>query len=153
MPCLVLAGCYLDGPCGYLDMVQPAQCALSVNEVGGRQLVQGFQGHSRAVPSTPNYSGTSWCFCLSAQLPLVHKNGQGLFSYNKNSSSLVRFVSPRMTPPVLRTFSLQAGEILTKRTLPLLWASPHPSHLESSLLSLCTGSQASLPGKLSFLSS
>lgn len=75
-------------------MVQSAQCAFSVNEVGSRQLVQGFQGHSGAVPTAPNYRGTSRCFCLSAQFPLVHKNGQGLFSYNKNMSSLVRLSAP-----------------------------------------------------------
>lgn len=62
LPCQVLAGCYLYGPCGYLDVVKSAQCALSVNEVGGRQLVQGFQRHCRAVPSAPNYGDTSWCF-------------------------------------------------------------------------------------------
>lgn len=74
---------YLDGPCGYLDMVQPSQRTLSVDEVGGCQLMQGLQGHGRAVPTASDYWGTSCCLCLSAQFPLVHKNGQGLFSYSE----------------------------------------------------------------------
>lgn len=73
-------GRYLDGPRGYLDMVQPPQSALSVDEVGGCQLVQSLQGHGRAVPTAPNYRCTSCCLCLAAQFPLVHKNGEGLFS-------------------------------------------------------------------------
>lgn len=76
-------GCYLDGPCGYLDVVQPAQCALSVDEVGGCQLMQGLEGHGRAVPTGADDGGTSCCLCLPAQFPLIHKNGQGLFSYSK----------------------------------------------------------------------
>lgn len=78
-----LSGRYLDGPCGYLDVVQPAQRALSVDEVGGCQLMQGLEGHGRAVPTAADDGGTSCCLCLPAQFPLIHKNGQGLFSYRK----------------------------------------------------------------------
>lgn len=82
------ASCYLDGPRGYLDMVQPPQCALSVDEVGGCQLVQGLQGHGRTVSTAPNDRSASCCFCLAAQFSFVHKNGQGLFSCHKQHGSI-----------------------------------------------------------------
>ncbi|TNN58305.1 hypothetical protein EYF80_031488 [Liparis tanakae] len=40
---------YLDGSRGDLDVVQLAQSALSVDEVGGGQLVQSFQSHGGGV--------------------------------------------------------------------------------------------------------
>lgn len=66
---------YLDGGRGDLDVVEPAQRALPVDEVGGCQLVQGLQRDPRAVPSPPGR------LCPPAQLALVHKNGQGLLSW------------------------------------------------------------------------
>lgn len=61
-----IQGCYLDGSGGDLDVVQLAQSALPVNEVGGGQLVQSFQSHSCAI-------GFSH-FRRPTQLPLVHKD-------------------------------------------------------------------------------
>lgn len=56
-------------------MVQLAQCALPVNEVGGSQLVEGLQGQRcGAVQINPN-------FWAPAKLPLVHENGQRLLSW------------------------------------------------------------------------
>lgn len=59
---------YLDGGRGDLDVVQPAQGAVPVDEVGGCQLVQGLQRHRRAVGA-----GVA-PFRPLAQLPFVHKN-------------------------------------------------------------------------------
>jgi len=65
---------YLDGGGGDLDVVQLAQGALSVNEVGGGQLVQGLQGDGRGVAQVIAHLG------FLAQLPFVHKYCQSLFS-------------------------------------------------------------------------
>lgn len=40
---------YLDGSGGDLDVMQLAQSALPVDEVGGGQLVQSFQSHSGGI--------------------------------------------------------------------------------------------------------
>lgn len=77
-PCLPLCPrplAYLDGGRGDLDVVEPTQGAFPVDEVGGCQLVQGLQRDPRAVPGSPGR------LCPPAQLALVHKNGQGLFSW------------------------------------------------------------------------
>ena len=56
---------HLDGSGGDLEVVQFAQCALSVYEVGGSQLVERLQSHSRAVRVGQ--------VCCPAQPPLVYK--------------------------------------------------------------------------------
>ena len=58
---------YLDGSGGDLDVVQLAQRALSVDEVGGSQLVQGLQSDGRAIAGVVAQLG------FLAQLPLVHE--------------------------------------------------------------------------------
>lgn len=55
-------------------MVQLAQSALPVDEVGGGQLVQSFQSHRGGIPRVIAH------LSLLAQLPFVHKNCQGLLS-------------------------------------------------------------------------
>lgn len=77
-PCLLarLQG-YLDGSCCYLDVMEAPQSALSVNEVRGCQLVQGFQGDCGIAPTTSCQAAS---FRFPTELALVHKNGQGLFS-------------------------------------------------------------------------
>lgn len=62
-----IRGRYLDGSGGDLDVVQLAQGALPVNEVGGGQLVQSFQSHSGGVTRVIAH------FCFLTQFPLVHK--------------------------------------------------------------------------------
>lgn len=60
---------HLDGGGGDLDVVEFAQGALSVDEVGGSQLMQSLQSHSGGVPSVVAH------LCLLTQLPLVNKYG------------------------------------------------------------------------------
>lgn len=60
---------HLDGGGGDLDVVEFAQGALSVDEVGGSQLMQSFQSHSGGIPSVVAH------LCLLTQLPLVNKYG------------------------------------------------------------------------------
>lgn len=59
---------YLDGVGGNLDVVQLAQCALSVDEVGGGQLVEGLQSDGRAIAGVVAQLG------FLAQLPFVHED-------------------------------------------------------------------------------
>lgn len=66
---------YLDGGGGDLDVVQAPQGAVPVDEVGGCQLVQRLQRHRRAV------GAHLAAFRPLAQLPFVHKNGEGLLSW------------------------------------------------------------------------
>jgi len=58
---------YLDSSGGNLDVVQFAQSALPVYEVGGSQLVQSFQSHGGGVARKIAH------LCFLTQLPLVHK--------------------------------------------------------------------------------
>lgn len=73
---------YPYGGGGDLEVVQPAQGALPVGEVGGSQLVEGLQGHCpRRVwaPAAATASlGPRGRGRLLAELPLVHKYGQRL---------------------------------------------------------------------------
>lgn len=55
-------------------MVQLAQSALPVNEVGGSQLVQSFQSHGGRISRVIAH------LCFLTQLPFVHKYGEGLLS-------------------------------------------------------------------------
>lgn len=65
-------------------MVQPAQGALPVGEVGGSQLMERLQGHgpgSVGAPAAALASGSPGeRQRLLAELPLVYKYGQRLFS-------------------------------------------------------------------------
>lgn len=65
-------------------MVQPAQGALPVGEVGGSQLVERLQGDGPrgvgAAAAVEASVGPGERRGLLAQLPLVHKYGQGLLS-------------------------------------------------------------------------
>jgi len=65
---------YLDGSGSNLDVMQFSQSTLSVYEIGGSQLVQGLQSHSRAVTCVVTR------LCFLTQLPLVHKYSQSLLS-------------------------------------------------------------------------
>ena len=67
--CPVCVCVYLNG-CGcYLDVVQLAQGALSVYEVGGSQLVQSLQSYAGRVARARVFAHIR----LLTQLSLVHK--------------------------------------------------------------------------------
>lgn len=68
---------YLDSRGGDLQVVQASERALTVCEVGRRQLVQELQRHHRAV---------AVALRLFIQLLLVQKNGQRLFPCGKSAT-------------------------------------------------------------------
>lgn len=68
-----------------LEVVQPAQGALPVGEVGGSQLMERLQGHGPGGVGAPAAAPASVGpqerrRRLLAELALVHKYGQRLFS-------------------------------------------------------------------------
>lgn len=66
---------YLNGGRGDLEVMELPKRAVSVNEIGGGQLVESFKGQrtSRTV------GGTS-VLLTSAELAFVHENRQGLLA-------------------------------------------------------------------------
>lgn len=69
-----------------LEVMQPAQRALPVGEVGGGQLIESLQGHrprSVRVPVAAGLQprGRRLRRRLLAELPLVHKYGQRLLPW------------------------------------------------------------------------
>lgn len=85
-PCLASTATYPYGGGRDLEVVQAAQGALPVGEVGGRQVVKRLQGHGHGgVGAAPAATVASVDLDrerggLLAKLPLVHKYGQSLFS-------------------------------------------------------------------------
>lgn len=73
---------YPYGGGGYLQVVEPAQGALPVREVGSGQLVEGFQSHRpRRVGATTAAAVGPHGRWLQAQLPFVHKYCQRLLPW------------------------------------------------------------------------
>lgn len=64
-----------------LEVVQPAQGALSVCEVGGSQLVEGFQSHCACRVRVPAAALGPRRRRLQAELPFVHKYCQRLLPW------------------------------------------------------------------------
>lgn len=66
---------YLNGGRGDLEVMEPSKRAVSVYEIGGGQLVEGFKGQrtSRTV-------GSTFVLLTSAELAFVHENRQGLLA-------------------------------------------------------------------------
>lgn len=66
---------YLNGGGGDLEVMELPKRAVSVYEIGGGQLVEGFegQGTSRTV-------GGASILLTSAELAFVHENRQGLLA-------------------------------------------------------------------------
>lgn len=79
--CLICTYPYCGG-CD-LEVMQPAQRALPVGEVGGGQLIEGLQGYrprSVGVPVAAALDARGRRRLL-AELPLVHKYGQRLLPW------------------------------------------------------------------------
>lgn len=68
-------GSYLNGGGGDLEVMELPERAVSVDEIGCSQLVEGFEGQRTSC----SVGGTA-ILLTSAKLAFVHENGQGLLA-------------------------------------------------------------------------
>lgn len=68
-------GSYLNGGGGDLEVMELPERAVSVDEIGCSQLVEGFEGQRTSC----SVGGTT-ILLTSAKLAFVHENGQGLLA-------------------------------------------------------------------------
>ncbi len=86
-------GSYLNGGGGDLEVMELPERAVSVDEIGCCQLVEGFEGQRTGCSV-----GGGAILLTSAKLAFVHENGQGLLAWSKArqkwSSQLEKLINP-----------------------------------------------------------
>lgn len=92
-PWLVKRESYLNGGGGDLEVMELPERAVSVDEIGCSQLVEGFKGQRTSCTI-----GGTVILLTSAKLAFVDENGQGLLAWSKArqkwSSQLEKLINP-----------------------------------------------------------